>query len=118
MIVFFIECLFIALGCGIIGAVYRGILAYEPILNWWFKFGNRHFEKRWFYAPVWGCVKCITGQIALWSFTFLEIIPLILEKNTGILEIFGLFFGLLFSICGSILIAIVLAPIISKLENR
>lgn len=114
---YFLNCLFIALGCGVIGAIYRGLLAYEPVLNWWFRFGAR-FEKRWFYAPVWGCVKCITGQLAFWWFTILEIIPCLLETERPIMEIFALLFGLLFTICGAILTAIVLAPIIAKLENR
>lgn len=117
MLYYFLNCLFLALGCGVIGAIYRGLLAYEPVLNWWFRFGAR-FEKRWFYAPVWGCVKCITGQLALWWFTFLETIPRLLETKTPLMEIFALLFGYLFTICGAILMAIVLAPIIAKLENR
>lgn len=47
--------------------VYRHILAYEDILNWWFVFGAR-FEDKWFYKPIWGCELCISGQIALWSY--------------------------------------------------
>lgn len=112
---YFLDCLFLALGCGVVGAIYRGLLAYEPVLNWWFKFGAR-YEKRWFYPPVWGCVKCITGQLALWWFLILETIPRLLETKTLILEIFALLFGLLFTICSAILTAIVLAPIISKLK--
>jgi hypothetical protein len=114
---YFFECFFIALGCGVIGAVYRGILAYETILNWWFRFGSR-FEKRWFYEPMWGCVKCITGQLALWWFLFLEIIPRFLETQRPVMEISTLLFGLLFTICGAILTAIILALLITKLENR
>ena len=48
---------------------YRLILAYEPILNWWFMFGAK-FEKRFFYKPIWGCEKCLAGQIAFWTYLF------------------------------------------------
>lgn len=51
---------------GLNASVYRGILSYEPILNWWFMIGQR-YEARAFYAIIWGCAKCIAGQIALWS---------------------------------------------------
>jgi hypothetical protein len=112
---YFLDCFFLALGCGVIGAIYRGLLAYEPVLNWWFRFGAK-YEKRWFYPAVWGCVKCICGQLALWSFIFLETIPRLLETQRPILEIFALFFGLTLTICGAILTGIILAPIISKLK--
>lgn len=52
---------------GLFAVVYRHILAYEPVLNWWFRFGAR-FEERWFYKPIWGCELCISGQIALWTY--------------------------------------------------
>lgn len=60
--------------CGIIGAVYRFVLAYEWILNWWFRFGGR-FESKWFYRPLWGCAKCFAGQLAVWLWFLLEILP-------------------------------------------
>lgn len=47
--------------------VYREILAEQPVLNWWFRWGIR-FEKRWFYKPIWGCILCISGQWALWIY--------------------------------------------------
>jgi hypothetical protein len=52
---------------GLFAVVYKHILAYEEILNWWFRFGSR-FEGRWFWKPIWGCELCISGQIALWSY--------------------------------------------------
>jgi hypothetical protein len=103
------ECFALALGCGVIAAIYRGLLAYEPILNWWFKFGNQ-YEKRWFFAPVWGCVKCISGQLALWSYLLTPISEGWQSNPVGVL------FGLVLTICGAILTAIVLAPIIAKLK--
>jgi hypothetical protein len=113
---FFIEIILLAFCCGTIAAVYRNILAYEPVLNWWFKFGQR-FEKRWFFAPIWGCVRCISGQFGLWFFVFLEILPGFQETGYTFLEIFGLIFGLLFTICASILFAIVLSRLIKYLET-
>lgn len=51
----------------VFAVVYRHILAYEPVLNWWFVFGDKYADK-WFYKPVWGCELCISGQIALWTY--------------------------------------------------
>lgn len=28
------------------------------------------FEKRFFYRPIWGCEKCLAGQIAFWTYLF------------------------------------------------
>lgn len=52
---------------GLMAVVYRCILAYEDILNWWFTFG-RKFDKFVFYKPIWGCEKCFAGQIAFWTY--------------------------------------------------
>lgn len=108
-----LDCFALALGCGVVAAIYRGVLAYEPVLNWWFRFGNR-YEGRWFFAPVWGCVKCISGQLALWFFLFTELAG----AWDGYRNPLAILFGLLLTICGAILTAIILAPIIQKLENR
>lgn len=54
---------------GLFAVVYRHILAYEEILNWWFKFGDR-YSNRWFYKPIWGCELCVSGQIAFWTYAF------------------------------------------------
>ena len=48
---------------------YRLVLAYEPILNWWFRFGL-NYSSRFFYRPIWGCEKCFAGQIAFWTYLF------------------------------------------------
>lgn len=52
----------------VIAVIYKKFLSQEPILNWWFKIGDR-FYKRWFYAPIWGCEFCFAGQLALWTFS-------------------------------------------------
>ena len=59
--------LFYAALIAVLAVVYRLILAYEPILNWWFAFGAR-FEKYFWHAPIWGCQLCFAGQIALWTY--------------------------------------------------
>lgn len=64
--------------CGLIGAIYRSVLAYELILNWWFRFGNR-YEGKWFFRPVWECAKCFSGQLAGWFWLAFKILPAIIR---------------------------------------
>jgi len=99
MITHLLELLFTSFFCGVIAVVYRRVLAYEPILNWWFMFGNK-FEKRWFFNPIWGCTRCISGQLGLWSFLLL-LLPLWLRghDNTSILF---MLFSIIANICTSI----------------
>lgn len=52
----------------IVAYVYKTVLS-DGILNSWFMFGLK-FENRFFYKPIWGCLVCISGQIALWSYLF------------------------------------------------
>jgi hypothetical protein len=59
--------------CGIAGSVYR-TLAYEPFFSPWWQFGNR-YEKRWFFKPVWACAHCTAGQLALWTYLIIKILP-------------------------------------------
>lgn len=122
------EAFIIAFTAGIIAAVYRGVLAYEPVLNWWFRWGN-NFEDRWFFNPIWGCVKCISGQMGLWAFVFLEIIPAIWSPggqnggNTSAATMYSQtgaawVISLLLAICGAILTAMVLSRLITILKNE
>lgn len=74
MIYRLLEAVIFGLGAGIIGSVYREILAYEkPFTRWW-QFGAR-YEKKWFFRPVWECGKCFSGQLAGWAWIFCRIIP-------------------------------------------
>jgi hypothetical protein len=98
---YYLEILLLAICTGLVAAVYRGVLAYEPILNWWFKIGDR-YEKKWFYKPIWGCIRCIAGQFGLWGFVFLEAIPGHPGANP-----FAYFAGLVTAICVSILVGMV-----------
>lgn len=65
---------------GLFAVVYRQILAYEPILNWWFKFGSR-YESRFFYKPIWGCELCISGQVALWLYLLTSLGGYLIEEG-------------------------------------
>lgn len=56
--------------------IYKMFLPHQDILGWWFVYGAR-FERRWFYKPIWGCVYCVAGQLALWCY----IITWILSSN-------------------------------------
>lgn len=46
---------------------YRLVLAYQPVLSWWFQFGLR-FHSKWFYMPIWGCELCFAGQVTAWTY--------------------------------------------------
>jgi hypothetical protein len=125
MFQFIIQTLAFSFCVGVIAAVYHGVLAYSRVLNWWFRFGAR-FEKKWFFDPIWGCVKCIAGQLALWFYVFLVFLgqpegqgdPFVVfpdsYANAALLRLFGL----LGAICGAILFSMIFARVITKLENR
>lgn len=77
----------LAISIALIAISYRNILAYENILNWWFRFGSK-FENRFFYKPIWGCVKCISGQIALWFYLLSWLHNSYFYKNTFLSDVF------------------------------
>lgn len=79
MINLFLYSLLIA----VVAYVYKNFLAHEPVLNWWFKFGER-FHKRWFYAPIWGCEFCFAGQIAFWTYLLNVVFGVILKETAPI----------------------------------
>lgn len=60
--------------------IYRNFLADEPILNWWFKIGDK-YHGRWFYKPIWGCEFCFAGQLALWTYLLNVLFSVILDEN-------------------------------------
>ena len=115
-----------ALIIAVVAYVYREILAYEDVLNWWFKFGLR-FEGKWFYKPVWGCQLCFSGQVALWIYTlnwistnfntnapFWRLIFFFIPKYD--IHTFSVFLGV-FSVSLSILLTFILTKTIKKLEK-
>ena len=115
-----------ALIIAVVAYVYREILAYEDVLNWWFRFGLR-FEKRWFYKPVWGCQLCFSGQVALWIY-FLNWLSTNFNTNAPFwrlvfffipkydIETFNVFLSV-FSVSLTILLTFLLTKTIKKLEK-
>lgn len=111
----------------VIGVVYIKILAQEPVLNWWFKFGLK-FEKKWFWWPIWGCHLCFTGQLALWTY----VINWISQTKAGNVPFFNYLFlivpkyvdremslfWLVFSITSSILSAFVIGKIYDHINQK
>lgn len=121
MINSFLEIYFIAISAGLIAAIYKGILAYEPVLNWWFRFGNK-YEGKWFFPPIWGCIRCISGQMGLWAFIFLKVIPLYLtfdtlEGDLIYLNIAATIFQLIACICMAIFTGTSLIKIVTEIKD-
>lgn len=127
MLVFLLETLIFSFCVGVIAMVYYHVLAYSPLLNWWFRFGAK-FENRWFHGPIWGCECCISGQLALWSYLGTVIIPACVQERGqgGAIETTAVYFtaspasvlfGLILAICGAITTAIVLRPLFHKNKN-
>lgn len=75
--------IFYSILIAVLAVVYRLILADEPVLNWWFRWGLR-YEKRWFWKPVWGCELCFAGQVALWTYVLNGIFGVIFSGNAPI----------------------------------
>lgn len=64
----------------VVAVIYKEFLAYEPVLNWWFKIGDR-FHGRWFYPPIWGCKYCFAGQVAFWTYLLNVVFGVILRET-------------------------------------
>lgn len=77
----FFHCFLLGLAAAIISVTMIVIMAKEPILNWWFRIGEKYGKtiidgmehEYWFYRPIWGCEKCFAGQLALWVYFFSHI---------------------------------------------
>lgn len=67
----------------VVAFVYKDFLSQEPVLNWWFKIGDR-YHKRWFYKPIWGCEFCIAGQFAFWTYLLNILFGVILKETAPI----------------------------------
>lgn len=78
---------FLAIAIALTAISYRNILAYENVLNWWFRFGSK-FENRFFYKPIWGCTKCISGQISFWFYFLSWLQYSYFYKNTYLSDVF------------------------------
>lgn len=116
MLLTILTALLLGGAAGMFGAVYKGILAHEPILHWWFAWGAQ-FEGKWFFYPaVWGCVKCISGQFALWFYVFLQIIPTLGTGGPWFIKAAALTFGLFVAITTAIFTGLAIIKAISKIE--
>jgi hypothetical protein len=62
----------IGLICAIIGYVYSSVLT-EPkmLLNKPYLFLERVFPE-FIFSPIIGCFRCVSGQIALWTYLFIH----------------------------------------------
>lgn len=112
---------------GLFAVIYRHILAYEDILNWWFRFGSR-YERRWFWKPVWGCEICISGQLALWTYALNWFCQVILSGK-GVVSDFVFFLtpiyhqehfsvlGVLIFVCEAVAFAYLFNKALNKLNN-
>lgn len=112
-----------ALVLGITAVIYKNFLAYEEVLNWWFRFGSR-FENRWFYKPIWGCVYCISGQLALWVYVLSWIQQVNFIKSSFVGSLFSFLVPMVapgsFSLLGAaifICTVIFIAHILNKYYN-
>lgn len=125
MIQQFIEAGILGLMCGLIAAVYRGVLAYEQPFSLWWKLGN-HLENTWIFKPVWGCAKCFAGQLGFWIYFFqhgrwqerppLSVFSAILPYSWT-LEGYWLL-GHLFTVAGAIFSAILFSYLIKHYNNE
>lgn len=96
----FFETLAFAGVIALITIVIKEILYREPILHWFYRFGER-YEGRWFFMPIWGCHKCMAGQLALWWYIALHF------NSYSIL-------GHLFAVCAAIQLSNIFKSIFSK----
>jgi hypothetical protein len=120
----FFEALAFAGAVALITYVYKGLLFRELVLHWWLRFGER-YERKWFFKPIWGCYKCIAGQLALWGylFTHLSIHYAANYKGQGSLNNFPVYVsgwssysitGHIMAVCAAILFADILSIQLNK----
>ena len=123
LLIDFLETLAFAGVMALIAFVYREILLREPVLHWFLLFGLR-YENRWFFKPIWGCHKCIAGQLTFWFYLAwripIELSPetaaynRIITNNVHLYHLTGYsFIGHIFAICTAILITELLKTKIS-----
>lgn len=129
---FFLSALCLGLASAVISVAMITLMSHEPILNWWFRFGERIGKpivndievERWFYKPIWGCEKCFAGQISLWVYIFTHIKAHKLQDS-----VFGIpdmplaatpdfsFFCLLFAVSVAITAAFLFSHYINQKNN-
>jgi hypothetical protein len=79
----FAGLIFAAFASAVIGVVYIHVLQFEPVLNWWFRFGMKFERYNNLFRLVWNCEKCVAGQIAFWWYLigsfFINVSPFSIE---------------------------------------
>lgn len=103
----------------ICACVYMLVLSHENVLNWWFRFGSR-FEttkkgsQNMIHKVIWGCEKCLSGQLALWTYLIVVYKPFSgYFKPSFDLGGYNLLIHLYF-ICISVLMARIISKLFSK----
>lgn len=116
-----LDGLALGLVAGIIATVYMCILPYEEFFTFWWRFGSK-FERRWFFAPVWGCEKCFSGQFCFWVYLVrcahvskINILPVFWHHTAFKLEFVGYsVIGHVFSVCAGIYLAQLFSYFLNK----
>lgn len=121
----------IAIGCALVGVVYSSILTepgmiFHGLYKWlelklWNKCNYRIFEDspkyKWIFKPLIDCYRCVSGQIALWVFSFLFFNKYILFFcSASIRSIFNLLGTHVFLICLSIFTSCLLNNLYQKIR--
>jgi hypothetical protein len=72
MLLIIINLFVLSIAVSVVGFTYTEILIYEKILNWWYKLCEKYIGKYdWLFYPIVFCFKCVTGQLAFWSYIFI-----------------------------------------------
>lgn len=124
----FLSSLWLGLASAIISVVINVIMPNEPILNWWFRFGEKYGKEivhnkereRLIYRPIWGCEKCFSGQIAFWVYFFSHVtanMPVEWQER-GWFDFPGYnIFSHIFAVCTAIFTAVIFSHYINKIKD-
>lgn len=69
-----INILILALKCAVVAYVYSVMLTDGgKLLNGWYRFLQTKIgNKKWLFYPLIHCDECVAGQMALWSYLYLQ----------------------------------------------
>lgn len=120
MLSIFIDALLISFMAALIAVVYKEIIGYEDFFNFWWRFGSR-YEDRWFYAPIWGCSKCLAGELSFVAYVLVKI-SFVLPRHLTIsglsvhLQGYSLF-GHIFAVAAAIYFTFIVTSIFQKTKQ-
>ena len=120
-----VEAFVWGLASGLVGVVYRHIIAKEEFFNRWWRYGAK-YEGRWFFKPLWSCAHCFAGQLALWSYTGLTIVPAVIRdvRRFGYIHVKYSWayaqtgFAFLFLLIVAVAVAVFVAKVVSFIFER